>query len=1167
MISPNIFLEPAEQANLQTLLGQGQTISAGLAKSADYLAEGKGWAESLLCVAPWLQDVADAAEEFKVVAFIFKLGQRWLSTTNPYELGAVACTRAFQKAAHAAIQQVWKSAIGYGQALKVDNKAAQRIRTLPPAEAANLSTFDLETALHHPFVHRANEILRAFLTAADFEPEQQIEVINLTQRGFVRELRRVLTDARTAEKFAPFKEAIGLGAAQTRAENALLIHAKYQVAQYAARPLFNSEPYALKDVYAEMQCGRLTWRELRAGENPYEAFPEDLLKTTLRLIYDKTFNDVIVVQGAAGAGKSSFTLRLSAELWQRGFVPLRVRMKRLQLGDSLYASIGKALELEDEDRLDGLPSVDKEALLNRALLRTPYAGDGTLAQYVLIFDGWDEMELTDNRAFRDQVRELVNELRRQLLDGQERPRVRVILTGRPTHEIDNKVLNPDTPVLSVLPFTPPQFEEFVARLKAAVESQPVPQPDWKPWAVPPLSVFTSVFEQYAKLYDEALPDPTAVDAGPDQDEWHEGDDVADELAEELDAEDTAAAPDTTWAEAPEMPLRSYIQMPELPDKLEILGLPLLSYLTIRVMSQTVARVTDPAAQQTALQELLDKPTTLYRRLTDLTCPKAAKSVLAPDAEEDIARQLRYSGADLREKLRRTAAAMAVLGREWITKEEWEPRVLDEADRANEDFTAAHPLMRLMVSFYFRGSISEQSKEHSVEFVHKTFREYLFAEAIVEALKTFGRAAQQGQVERDHWRDFEPDRQKAHYDLSRQLSELLAPQWLKPEVLNHIDNLLAWEIGRAPDAGQAAAADLGELQGEPTEALTLRQWQVIREGMAALWAWWADQAHLRPQVQRKGRHDFELLPAYIHELNDNWVRPRAQKLDLKLPLESPTALDAHLGDGLCQLTAWVHSHLVEREGDWPGWPVTDLANLYPQSRKQREEFTRVRAERVPVVPVTRRSGLYQTFVCQGGRTWTVFAPSGEPVPDNFLAGINLPQQAIRQLISRISAAPARRGGDFPTEVVLKYADLRGASLEGVSLENANLDNTNLDGADLTGADLNGASLNGASLDGAFLSRAGLIGAHLIGAHLFSAVLEMAFLDRARLDHADFKWATLKSAILDGADLSDALNVTIEQLAQIGSLNEETKFPPGAEFDQLKQKLLQRQREREKQQETE
>jgi hypothetical protein len=38
MIHPNIFLEKTEQERLHGLLGQGNTISEGLAKTADYLA-------------------------------------------------------------------------------------------------------------------------------------------------------------------------------------------------------------------------------------------------------------------------------------------------------------------------------------------------------------------------------------------------------------------------------------------------------------------------------------------------------------------------------------------------------------------------------------------------------------------------------------------------------------------------------------------------------------------------------------------------------------------------------------------------------------------------------------------------------------------------------------------------------------------------------------------------------------------------------------------------------------------------------------------------------------------------------------------------------------------------------------------------------------------------
>ena len=99
MIKPDIFLEKTEQDSLREKLGAGNTISQALAKSAEYLEEGKGWAESFLESMPWLKDIAEAAEEFKVVAFVLKLSKRWLDTAHPYELGAVACTVAYQQAA------------------------------------------------------------------------------------------------------------------------------------------------------------------------------------------------------------------------------------------------------------------------------------------------------------------------------------------------------------------------------------------------------------------------------------------------------------------------------------------------------------------------------------------------------------------------------------------------------------------------------------------------------------------------------------------------------------------------------------------------------------------------------------------------------------------------------------------------------------------------------------------------------------------------------------------------------------------------------------------------------------------------------------------------------------------------------------------------------------
>jgi hypothetical protein len=83
------FLSKTEQDRLRAQLGKLQTVSDYLASASDHLADGKGLAEAVVKAAPWLKDVA----------FLAKLGQRWAGTTDPYELGAAACTIAYQQAA------------------------------------------------------------------------------------------------------------------------------------------------------------------------------------------------------------------------------------------------------------------------------------------------------------------------------------------------------------------------------------------------------------------------------------------------------------------------------------------------------------------------------------------------------------------------------------------------------------------------------------------------------------------------------------------------------------------------------------------------------------------------------------------------------------------------------------------------------------------------------------------------------------------------------------------------------------------------------------------------------------------------------------------------------------------------------------------------------------
>ena len=196
-----------------------------------------------------------------------------------------------------------------------------------------------------------------------------------------------------------------------------------------------------------------------------------------------------------------------------------------------------------------------------------------------------------------------------------------------------------------------------------------------------------------------------------------------------------------------------------PSKLEILGLPLLAHLSLRLLIQW----------QDDFEDLLSNHTALYRHLLDLTCRKAGKDYSETD---DLQGQARLKGLELRKMLQQTAVAITTYGKESIPFRELQLRLkknrrqmMDTATDTGRD----HPLTSLMISFYFKGG-----REHlGSEFLHKSFREYLYAEAIVETLKEYGRSQVGALPERQpYWKDFE--KSDPRWQLSRDLSQLLCP---------------------------------------------------------------------------------------------------------------------------------------------------------------------------------------------------------------------------------------------------------------------------------------------------------------------------------------------------------------------------------------------------------
>src|SRR5262249_46153508 len=145
---------------------------------------------------------------------------------------------------------------------------------------------------------------------------------------------------------------------------------------------------------------------------------------------------------------------------------------------------------------------------------------------------------------------------------------------------------------------------------------------------------------------------------------------------------------------------------------------------------------------------------------------------------------------LRSFLRRTAEAMTTFGTESIPHDELKVRLGlkagDLRERA-ESLSGEAFLARLMISFFFKGGRTELG----VEFSHKSFREYLFAELLLEELKAAGRDPRLDEMperpESEYWRDFadgDPRQKFCH-----RLADLMGPVWMSPEVSLHLQRLL------------------------------------------------------------------------------------------------------------------------------------------------------------------------------------------------------------------------------------------------------------------------------------------------------------------------------------------------------------------------------------------
>lgn len=946
----------------------------------------------------------------------------------------------------------------------------------------DFTIFKLNEATTHEFFKLAEKQTDARLTILGFEESKRNELILKIRDKIEDSLKKLFTKKDTAEKFARFKDYIELDPTNKIARKNLARHSKYQIWQYTSAPVLGREPFALKDVFVEPECGLLRWKDIhpdeempnrkieearRERQNPFDekcGGRHKMIDLVMKLIADKNEKDPIIIQGLAGSGKTSFTLRLCEKLIENGLSPIRVRLRDITLSKNIEEALAQATRLSNEEYVDRSPFINNEILKEKGV------GEfSDVSRYILIFDGWDELSVSASQSFKTKVDEMLNQLINIYLEYKKNLRIKVILTGRPSADVtDSTFLKENTPILTVRDSSPKQFEEFVNKITNAVKSKQI----------------DAFKEKLINSPQEYLSDIVKADEMP------------------LDIED--------WSKLTKDKFKEVLQtFRSTPKEIEVLGLPLLAHLASRLIA---------VWKDDAIDLIRDK-TLLYRNLINMTCEKAGKANIDErDKKTDIKDQPRFIGEKLRKLLWGTASAMSVFNEDSISHDELQLR-LESEDELKEivaEINEKNWLSSLLISFYFKGG----AKDLGCEFSHKSFREYLFAEAIVEALKDYGREAKENLPEREkYWEDFQEN--DLRYNFSRRLAKLFAPQELKAEVYFYLENLLSWEINRS--ANKTKVKEVG-LQ---TQSLDLEEWQKIRDGLTDVWSWWVDKVHLRPQMITTKRQNVEYAPSFIHDLIEFTIPFVDGK---KVPSDS-ASLDTKLGRTLFSLVALVYES------------IRDLTKKENNSIKKYQRQENDKIYFVPAAPGITEELAYR-ISSLGFLSSNYMNLDSIDLRSGFLYLLHL---------SRVSIQNTKFSQPMIYHFTLtnsnfSYGDFSGATIIQSRLagtgNHSTFAATILNFVDFSGSTLVNVDFSGSTLRFTELTVTDLANANFTNAKLTLCNFSNANCESTIFNETTFHCCLFKNTTFCNADLSKTIGLTKEQLEE-AFINEGTKLPENLE----------------------
>jgi uncharacterized protein YjbI with pentapeptide repeats len=385
-------------------------------------------------------------------------------------------------------------------------------------------------------------------------------------------------------------------------------------------------------------------------------------------------------------------------------------------------------------------------------------------------------------------------------------------------------------------------------------------------------------------------------------------------------------------------------------------------------------------------------------------------------------------------------------------------LLEEAQKRIGD----NPLRNALAVFYLQPG----SKEGSVEFVHKSFGEFLCAERLKQSLEEWTEPGKKG-------RGFNTQDSQ----MNGEIYDLLGYGPLTEEIVEYLMVLLTTPAG----SGEENQFRLVELF-QRLEYFYLR---------------WCEGEFI------------DMLPESLPQKKMRLLRDQLKTQDL-----GQRQIDIYAGLNVMILLLELHRYgqqideLKDKMVFYPCGKPNDEGKLDDSNRLLRLISYSYCVGDSGFLQIV---GLFLSGANLSGANLGGTELCGADLYGANLSGANLNGAEF----SNAELFDANLRGAHLSGTYLIEAGLSGADLSGADLSRANLSGANLSGADLYGANLSGANLSGADLSGADLSRADLYGANLHGANLSGADLS-----GANLSDADLRGANLSGADLHDADLRDA-----------------------------------------------